>query len=177
MAQQQKERRQGRHRYDLGGEHPLGDAGQLVLASLFFATWAVDTFVLRYTTWLNGYIALAARIPFGVVLLIVSGYLAKEGLSIVFGRKKESGVIRKSVFSIIRHPIYLSEMLLYLGFLVISVSFGAAIVWGATILFLHHISRYEERLLLARFGKEYARYIEEVPMWVPRLWKRQEGHR
>ena len=139
---------------------------------MFFATWVVDTFVLRYTTWLNHYIPLVVRVPFGAVWLIVSGYLATKGLSIVFGKKREPGIIKKSVFGIIRHPIYLSEIVLYTGFLVMSLSLAAAVVWGMAILFLHHISRYEERLLLARFGKEYAQYMQEVPMWIPRLWRR-----
>ena len=48
----------------------------------------------------------------------------------------------------------------------------AELVCGVAVLFLHHISRYEERLLLARFGEAYAQYMEEVPMWIPRLWQR-----
>ena len=54
---------------DLGGEHPFGDAGQLVLACLFFAVWGGDTFTLEYTTWLNRHVPLAIRVPVGVVLL------------------------------------------------------------------------------------------------------------
>jgi protein-S-isoprenylcysteine O-methyltransferase Ste14 len=53
----------------------------------------------------------------------------------------------------------------------ISLSLAAAFVWGIAILFFHYISRHEERLLLARFGEEYERYMREVPMWIPRLWK------
>lgn len=40
------------------------------------------------------------------------------------------------------------------------------------ILFLYHLCRYEEKLLLLRFGDEYSRYMREVPMWVPRLKKK-----
>lgn len=174
MAPQRVEKERGQQRRDLCGEHPLGDAGQLVLAFLFFAAWVADTSVLEYTTWLNRYVPLAIRIPFGVVLLVVSGYLATMGLSIVFGEKREEpGVISRSVFGIIRHPIYLSEIVLYLGLLVISLSLAAAVVWGIAILFLHYISRYEERLLLSRFGEEYAQYMREVPMWIPRLRKKR----
>lgn len=176
MTQQHVQKEPQQQRSDLTGEHAVGDAGQLVLACLFVATWVPDTFILKYTTFLNQYVPLVIRIPLGVVLLAVSGYLARTGLSIVFGEKREKpGVIRKSVFGIIRHPIYLSEILLYLGLLMMSLSLAAALVWGIAILFLHSISRYEERLLLARFGGEYEQYMQEVPMWVPRLWKRRGG--
>ena len=158
---------------DLTGEHAVGDAGQIVLACLFAATWIADTFVLKYTTFLNQYVPLGVRILPGVVLLVLSGYLAKTGLSIVFGEEREKpGVIGKSVFGVVRHPVYLSEILLYLGFLMLSISLAAAVVWVIAIGFLHYISRYEERLLLARFGEDYEKYMREVPMWFPRLRKR-----
>ena len=174
MTRQLAKKERRKHRSDLSAEHPLGDAGQLALAFLFFAVWVADTFVLKYTTGLDQYVPVAVRTPVGVVLLIVSGYLATMGLSIVFGEKRdEPRVIRKNVFRIIRHPIYLSEIVLYLALLVISLSLAAAVVWGIAILFLHHISRYEERLLLARFGQEYAQYMQEVPMWIPRLRKKR----
>ena len=176
MAENQAPKESHHRRDDLVGEHALGDAGQLVLACLFAATWVLDTFVLEYTTFLNQSVPPVIRIPLGVVLLALSGYLAAVGLHIVFGERREKpGVIRKSVFGFIRHPIYLSEILLYLGLLMMSLSLAAAVVWGMAILFLHYISRYEERLLLARFGEEYEEYMRTVPMWVPRPWKRRVG--
>ncbi|HUU40884.1 MAG TPA: methyltransferase [Desulfatiglandales bacterium] len=162
-----------KHRDDLTGEHALGDAGQLILACLFAVTWIIDTFFLKYTTFLNHYVPLYVRMPFGVVLLAISGYLARTGLSIVFGEEREKpGVIRKSVFNVIRHPVYLSEILLYLGLLILSISLAAAVVWIIAIGFLHYISRYEEKLLLARFGEEYEHYMREVPMWFPHVRKK-----
>jgi protein-S-isoprenylcysteine O-methyltransferase Ste14 len=102
--------------------------------------------------------------------LVLAGYLARTGLSIVFGeRRDEPGVINRGVFSVVRHPVYLSEILLYLGLLMLSVSLAAAAVWVVAIGFLHYISRYEEKLLRARFGDEYAQYMRDVPMWIPRL--------
>ena len=175
MAKRHAHRDRQRQRNDLAGEHRFGDAGQLILAILFGVTWVVDTFILKYTTFLNHQVPNAIRIPVGIILLVVSGYLAATGLSIVFGEKREKpSVIGKSVFGVIRHPIYLSEILLYLGLLMMSLSLAAAFVWGIAIMFLHYISRHEERLLIARFGEEYKRYMREVPMWIPRLWKRQK---
>jgi protein-S-isoprenylcysteine O-methyltransferase Ste14 len=173
MAQQHTHEEAQQQQAHLTGEHVVGDAGQMVLACLFAVTWILDTFFLKVTTFLNNYVPLGIRIPLGIVLLILSGYLASTGLSIVFGKKREkAGVIRKSVFGIVRHPIYLSEILLYLGFLMFSLSIAAALIWGMAILFLHYISRYEEKLLLSRFGEEYEQYMQEVGMWIPRLRKR-----
>jgi protein-S-isoprenylcysteine O-methyltransferase Ste14 len=172
MAHQQSQKKPHPQRDDLVGEYVVSDAGQFVLACLFAATWIADTFFLKYTTFLNQYVPLGVRIPSGVVLLVLSGYLAKTGMAIVFGEEREQpGVIRESVFSVVWHPIYLSEILLYLGFLTLSISLAAAAVWMIAIGFLHTISRYEEKLLLVRFGEEYAQYMQEVPMWIPRFGK------
>jgi len=173
MAHQHMPRKVHQQRDDLTGERVVGDAGQLVLACLFAATWIADTFFFKYTTFLNQSVPLVARIPAGVALLVLSGYLARTGMSIVFGEKRdEPCVIRESVFNVVRHPIYLSEILLYLGLLMLSMSLAAAVVWVVAIGFLHYISRYEEKLLLERFGEEYEQYMREVPMWIPWFRKR-----
>ncbi len=160
-------------RDDLTGEHKVGDAGQMIIACLFAAIWISDAFFFKYTTFLNQYMPNGFRAPCGIILLVLSGYLAKTGLSIVFGEEREKpGVIRKGVFGVIRHPVYMSEILLYLGFLMLNISLAVAVMWIIAIVFLHYISRHEEKLLLARFGKEYEQYMQEVPMWIPQLWKK-----
>jgi protein-S-isoprenylcysteine O-methyltransferase Ste14 len=151
----------------------LSDVGQIVFACLFGAVWVVDTYFLRYGTFLNGHVPLVLRIPLAALMIILSGYLACRGLSVVFGEVRETpAVIRKGVFGIVRHPVYLSELLLYLGLLLLSMSLLAAAVWVVAFVFLHYISRHEEKLLLARFGAEYEQYIRDVPMWIPRLRRR-----
>lgn len=161
-------------RDDLAGEHAAGDAGQGILLILFAVVWVLDTFFLHYTIGLNDSVSLWVRVPLGVVLLALSVYLMWTGLAVVFGeRRKVPGVIRKGVFSLVRHPIYLSEILLYLGLLFFSLSLAAAGVLCLGIAFLHYISRHEERLLITRFGEEYRVYMRDVPMWIPRVRKKR----
>ena len=163
-----------RHRDDLTGEHAFGDAGQLILFILFLAVWITDAFIFKYSNFLNDYIPLAVQLSLGIIVLIISGYLALRGLTIVFGEaRKEPHVIRKSVFGVVRHPIYISEILLYLGLLLLNTSLAGLAVWIIAIGFLHYISRYEEKMLLARFGEEYEQYMKDVPMYFPRLRRKK----
>ena len=173
--EENKGRRIRRHegREDLVGENHLSDIGQILFYTIFMGVWITDTFFFKYTAFSNEYFLSVVRIPLGIILLLISAYLAWTGLRIVFGEKREeSCVIRKSVFSIIRHPIYLSEILLYLGLLILRISLAAAVVWIFAIAFLHYISRYEEKLLLSHFGEEYKKYMDEVPMWIPLFRKK-----
>jgi protein-S-isoprenylcysteine O-methyltransferase Ste14 len=109
------------------------------------------------------------RIPLGIGVLILSLWLARSGLSVVFGEVREKPhVIREGVFGFVRHPIYLGAILLYLGLLVFSLSLAAVAVWAIIIGFYIYLCRYEERLLTEKFGDEYLAYMKEVPMLLPR---------
>jgi len=161
-------RHENHNRDDLAGEYRWGDAGQMIFAVLFILVWIIDTFILKFTSFLNDIVPVAVRAPLAAVFFVFSAILSFRGLGIVFGEVRETPeVIRKGVFGLVRHPIYLGEILLYLGFLSLNISLAAAVVWLLATCFLHYLSRYEERLLTARFGEDYRRYIREVPMWIP----------
>jgi len=162
-------------REDLIGENHLSDIGQILFYLIFMGVWITDTFFFKYSTFSNEHFLSFVRIPLGIIMLLISACLAWTGLHVVFGEKREVPcVIRKSVFSIVRHPIYLSEILLYLGLLILRISLAAAIIWVFAIVFLHYISRYEEKLLLSHFGEEYKKYMDQVPMWIPLLRKKNK---
>lgn len=165
-----KNRKVYHQRDDLTGEHSFGDAGQAILAIVFALVWLSDTFCLNYTTFLNDIVPNIIRAPLGILLLILSAYLAITTLSIVFGEiRKVPVVIRKGAYQYCRHPMYFSEIILYLGLIIISISLAAVLIWIVAIIFLYYLCRHEEKLLLQRFGDEYSRYMREVPMWLPRL--------
>lgn len=157
-------------REDLAGEHPFGDAGQLILLVIFLLVWVGDSFIFRFSTFPAHYLSVFIRLPLGVLFLIGAWYFAKEGMRIVFGEERaEPAVIRKGVFNRVRHPVYLGCILFYIGLVVFTISLFSALVCIAIIIFYHVISRYEERLLSARFGGDYEQYKKSVPMWIPRL--------
>lgn len=162
------------NRPDLIGEHRLGDAGQLISFILFILVWISDGFIFKKTIFLNDIVPLYARLPLAVITLAISVYLVKTSMSIIFGEKRdEAEVVRKVIYSKIRHPMYVSEVLLYFGLLCLNISIAAAGIWLLIIIFLYAICRYEEKLLLAHFGDEYKDYMKEVPMWIPRLRKKK----
>jgi protein-S-isoprenylcysteine O-methyltransferase Ste14 len=159
-------------REDLTGEHKLGDMGQLIILILFLAVWLLDSFFFQYTSFLNGYIPLAVQLTLGVILVLAAFSLARAGMKTVFGEVRETPVvIRQGPFRFIRHPIYLSEIMFYLGLLMFRTSLAAAFVWILAIVFFVVIARYEEKLLLARFGDDYRQYMKDVGMFLPRLAK------
>jgi protein-S-isoprenylcysteine O-methyltransferase Ste14 len=155
-------------RDDLAGEHNFGDAGQGILFVIFMTVWITDAFFFHYSSFPDEHIPLTVKLIMGIICLLIAGYLSLTGIRLVFGEvRKKPSVIRKGVFSIDRHPIYLGEILLYLGLLFFSTSLSAIGVWIIIIIFMYYLSRYEEKLLLKKYGKEYEDYMKDVPMMFP----------
>jgi protein-S-isoprenylcysteine O-methyltransferase Ste14 len=100
--------------------------------------------------------------------------MAGFGLNTVFGKtREEPQVITTGVFSIVRHPIYFGSILLYLGFILLSLSLLSVLIWFIIIIFYYMISRHEEKLLTQRFGSAYEEYRKKVPMLFPiKIFKR-----
>jgi protein-S-isoprenylcysteine O-methyltransferase Ste14 len=165
-----------RHRADISSEHTFGDIGQLVLFILFMTVWITDAFIIRYSTILNDYIPfLIIRMPLGIILVVLAIYLLWAGTSLVFGDiREEQNIIDQGVFGWLRHPVYIGEALFYLGLIMFSISLVATGVWIITIVFLHYISRYEEKVLLERYGEEYRQYMRDVPMYLPRIIRKKK---
>jgi len=158
----------GRERKDLIGEHPFGDTGQLILLFVFLTVWVGDSFIVRFSIMATRYVPLGVRIALFILGMGAAGYLAKKGLGVVFGEERENPcVIRKSVFGLVRHPVYLGSVLFYFSCLLLTLSIMSMFVWFIIIAFYIYISRHEEKMLLERFGSEYADYMREVPMLIP----------
>jgi protein-S-isoprenylcysteine O-methyltransferase Ste14 len=155
-------------REDLTGEHRMGDTIQLILLVIFLVVWILDSFVLGFSNFLIEYIPGYVRLLVGIPVLILATFLARSGIKVVFGKPQENPhVITGGVFSIVRHPIYLSAILFYLGMVCLTLSLASAALLLIIIGFYRFISRYEERLLTERFGHEYREYMKKVPMLFP----------
>ena len=73
-------------------------------------------------------------------------------------------------FALVRNPLYLGNILLWLGFALSARLFWLAPVIVVLLAFEYHaIVRWEETLLAMRLGDTYLDYTTRVPRWVPRL--------
>lgn len=92
--------------------------------------WITDSFFVKYSIQLSEYAPIYIRIPLAIIIFIIAGYLARKGLTAVFAEvRKEPIVIRKGVFGIVRHPIYLGAILFYFALLIAFFSTAATFVW------------------------------------------------
>lgn len=169
----ENQRRHHDHRIDLAGEHPWNDAIQLILLSVFIAGMVGDLFFLDISHPLQALVPLYIRIIFSIPVLITSGYFARSGLRKVFREERpELEIISSDVFSIVRHPIYLGSILLYVVFLIVSLSLIALGIWIVIVIYYYYVSKFEEHLLIHKLGEAYLAYKREVPMFIPRIMRK-----
>lgn len=147
----------------------MGDLGQIVALAIFLMVWVADSFLLKFSNQFSSFAPMYLRIPLAIIIFIAGGCLAKRGLTVIFAEVRETTVvIRKDVFSIVRHPIYLGAILFYLSLLVLFFSIAATLIWFFIILFYIFLCKHEEILLLKKYGKDYEKYMSETPMLLPK---------
>jgi len=74
-----------------------------------------------------------------------------------------SVVVDRGIYAVIRHPMYLSFMLLVLALMLISQHWLSVIFGLPIVVFLYLAMRVEEQSNIERFGDDYIRYMDKVP--------------
>jgi protein-S-isoprenylcysteine O-methyltransferase Ste14 len=79
-------------------------------------------------------------------------------------------LVASGPFALIRNPLYVGNIVLWVGF-----ALSARLIWlapliAAILAFEYHaIVRWEERLLDERLGGRYRAYAGQVPRWIPAM--------
>jgi protein-S-isoprenylcysteine O-methyltransferase Ste14 len=110
----------------------------------------------------------------GVVLLLAAGLLAVWGIRSM-GRQMASAaevrpdtvLVTGGAFGVVRHPLYLSVLLLWAGGALALLSWAMAAGWLLLVPAFVARARVEERLLSRHFGEAYSAYAARVPMLLP----------
>jgi protein-S-isoprenylcysteine O-methyltransferase Ste14 len=151
------------------GEHPFGDAGQLICLAIFMVVWIGDSFFLHKSTAPADHFPLYVRLAVLALTLIIAVYLFRSGHIVIIHGHEPTNVINTGAFHYVRHPLYLASILTYLGLTVSTCSLFSFAVLAVIFAFYDHIARYEEKLLEKKFGSEYTSYKKNTGKWIPRF--------
>jgi protein-S-isoprenylcysteine O-methyltransferase Ste14 len=151
------------------GEHPFGDAGQLIAFGIFVIVWVADSFFLKISTQPASFVTFYMRIIIALVILTVSLYLLSASHKVAAGENRPQKVISDGVFRYLRHPLYMSAILFYLVLIVSTLSIISFALWIAIFIFYNYIAGYEEKLMEMKYGEEYISYKQITGKWLPKL--------
>ncbi|MFX1380232.1 MAG: methyltransferase family protein [Promethearchaeota archaeon] len=156
------------HKRGVGEEHPNGHIIQLSAAIIFFLIWILDSFVFMVTIFIARYIPFSLRIILFLSFLVLGFFLIFRSGHLLFHKEDTpSKLIKTGLYAHIRHPLYLGVLLIYLGFVIFSVSLIS--IFGFIIVFILYnwIATFEERDLEKLFQQEYLEYKKKVNKWIP----------
>ncbi len=116
--------------------------------------------------------------PLGLASLLLAGLVGGLAL-LAMGRDLRvhpvpdhtSPLHRNGIYAVMRHPMYAAVLLACLGVALASGRVLAILALAALAGVLHVKARFEDRLLTAKFGGEFAEYARRVPAIVPQPWR------
>lgn len=133
-------------------------AGTFSLATLSFHQVTLDYW------WVT--IAASLILTFGLACSVVSVLV----LGRCFGILPEArGLITWGPYRYVRHPLYTSEVLAFLGLLLPVISPASLAIYGVFVLLQGLRSKYEEEVLVEAFP-EYADYQQRTWRFLPGIW-------
>jgi protein-S-isoprenylcysteine O-methyltransferase Ste14 len=138
-------------------------------------------FAVALLTLRNGLSAFSWTLIAAGVILTVGGeairLAAVHRIGVISRTRSErlGPLVTGGPFAYVRNPLYIGNVLIWVGFAV-----TARLVWAAPVVAIllvaeyHAIVKWEEQLLDSRYGDQYGVYRTAVPRWVPRLsaWHR-----
>jgi protein-S-isoprenylcysteine O-methyltransferase Ste14 len=103
-----------------------------------------------------------------VTLFIASSAAMGKNWSVVARTRADHQLIRTGPFAVVRHPIYLSLLLVLLSMAIafghwLNLMIALPLFAAGTVIRI----REEEKLLRELFGEDHARYVREVPAFIP----------
>lgn len=143
----------------------------LALIFWWVLPWAISLLTSRYG-WVSGRPG-PWNLPALILVLIgtigllwgVAAHAAQSSGGIEMELDK-SYLLSRGLYAFTRHPMYLSELILLLGWVVFYGSVALALAFAIWYLFFNYYAiPQEERVLEARFGEAYREYKKKVPRW------------
>jgi protein-S-isoprenylcysteine O-methyltransferase Ste14 len=116
------------------------------------------------------YIYLGIILPISNIIILTGVFLIIFGWSRIF--KAKNKLVTTGIYSYVRHPQYLGFLLLTFGIDFLWPTFSTLILWPILALLYYRLAQEEEKTLEEKFREEYKEYKNKVPMFIPRLWKK-----
>ncbi|MEO8413730.1 MAG: isoprenylcysteine carboxylmethyltransferase family protein [Ginsengibacter sp.] len=131
----------------------------------FISPVLINSIFIKYT-------ALVALAMPGLIIMIISiikYFKLLSGVRSLYQARPASGLKLNGIHNYVRHPLYLGTLLFTWGLFCIFPMLHNLIAVGVITLYVLIGITFEEKKLINEFGSEYADYMSQVPVLIPRL--------
>ncbi len=105
-------------------------------------------------------------------LTLIGFIIMWKGWTLIHGAK--GGLVTEGAYAYVRHPQYSGLFLIMIGMLIQWPTIITALMFPALVFVYYRLSKREEAEMSKAFGDEYKKYVERVPMFIPRIKRRPE---
>ena len=123
----------------------------LSFASFFYLASTIDVLPRSPTIQFFAWILLCSEI----ILILLS--------IVALSRYRGEGLIEKGIYGIVRHPMYLGAILLFLSWIFFCPHWSIILLSAVNITIVYRFILQGERQNITRFGDAYQHYMESVP--------------
>jgi protein-S-isoprenylcysteine O-methyltransferase Ste14 len=118
---------------------------------------------------------------FHIIILPVSNIIMLIGiLLIIFGWRKifkaKGELVTTGIYGHVRHPQYLGILLLTFGMNIQWLTIPTLLLWPALVIVYYRLAKEEAKEMEERFGEEYLKYKQKVPMFILHLRIKKCAH-
>jgi protein-S-isoprenylcysteine O-methyltransferase Ste14 len=109
------------------------------------------------------------------VLILTGLFLLAAAWKVLYVAQRNREVAVTGPYSKIRHPQYAGFIVIMVGFLIQWPTLPTVLMFPVMVYVYVRLARREEQEALAEFGEEYARYAENTPRFMPRIWRASDS--
>lgn len=136
------------------------------LVLLWFLPFAERHRILLFHSTLSRYLGLAFCCMGGLVRLFALRRLGTQ-FSAFVTLQPQHRLVQDGIYGFIRHPLYLSLLLVPAGIAMVFASLLALPIAVLSVIFIADRIRKEEKLLGAAFGKQFTEYRQQTKLLIP----------
>ena len=111
----------------------------------------------------------------GLGIVFVGIALIIMGWRRIYSAQREDTLVTGGVYSYMRHPQYTGIYLVLFGQLIHWPTLPTLLLFPPIVYLYYYLAKREEKAMLEKFGREYERYLEQVPMFFPKFLNRRKA--
>jgi len=85
----------------------------------------------------------------------------------IYKGRNSKKLVRTGLYKYVRHPQYTGIILIITSWLFAWPTLPTLIMWPLLTGVYYRLARKEEKIAIRHFGKDYEKYMKEVPMFLP----------
>ncbi|MDX1797641.1 MAG: isoprenylcysteine carboxylmethyltransferase family protein [Candidatus Lokiarchaeia archaeon] len=154
-------------------EAPNSHLYHALLPIIFILLWFLDSQVFRFSTFLNKYAPPLIRLILFIIVFAISiAFIILYHRKLFKKHQPSNNLITNGILRYVRNPMYFGILLIYVAFLILSISLIGIGLFIVVFLVYNWMVNYEEKILEDIFGDEYREYKSKVPKWIPNPFRK-----